>query len=479
MLLVAEQFRSDYLDRAAGLLGSGGFRRLTESGAYFPDCRLASTTFSATGLATISTGAYAEAHGIVADYWYDRGAGRPVSAGIGQILATTLADQVAEANPRNRVFVVGGTQAHASLLAGSSPKQIFHLDAGATFVAEKGGAPAWLASFQRSQAPEHFRNARWFANGARTGASPLRVLSYDGARADEFLALYLASPFSQAAQFAFLRELIEREKLGQGVNADFLCAVLSSMASLGYECGADSPLMREMTIHLDRQIEALLDVLNRAVGAGNYCVVFTGAHGAPPDPGPERRSRMAIAGAVVTQIVNRELSTQLNGPGGAHVYVERYLYPFLYLRLERFRPQNGSLREGRKLAGMAALRVPGVAGYYTADGDCSHTGDWLRRFRNSFHAVRSGDLMLAYQPDYVEDYGAGRGISYGSLYNYDARVPLCLYGPQFHAQTLEFAVEAVDIAPTLARVLGVAAPSSSTGRVLEEALVPINKDERP
>jgi arylsulfatase A-like enzyme len=43
------------------------------------------------------------------------------------------------------------------------------------------------------------------------------------------------------------------------------------------------------------------------------------------------------------------------------------------------------------------------------------------------------------------------------------------YGPQFRAGVFEDAVEAVDIAPTLARLAGTAPPSSSTGRVLAEA----------
>jgi arylsulfatase A-like enzyme len=77
--------------------------------------------------------------------------------------------------------------------------------------------------------------------------------------------------------------------------------------------------------------------------------------------------------------------------------------------------------------------------------------------------------MLAYRPGYVEEYGDGRGISYGSLYNYDTRVPLMLYGPQFRAGTFERPVELIDVAPTLARVAGIPEPASSTGRVLGEA----------
>jgi hypothetical protein len=79
--------------------------------------------------------------------------------------------------------------------------------------------------------------------------------------------------------------------------------------------------------------------------------------------------------------------------------------------------------------------------------------------------------MLAYGPEYVEDYGQGRGISYGSLYNYDSRVPLILFGAPFGADLFEMPVESVDLAPTLARVAGTAWPSSTTGRVLGEALI--------
>jgi hypothetical protein len=115
------------------------------------------------------------------------------------------------------------------------------------------------------------------------------------------------------------------------------------------------------------------------------------------------------------------------------------------------------------------MEHPAVAGFYTVDGYCSSHDAWATRFGNSFHIRRSGDLMISYRPEYVEDFGQGRGISYGSLYNYDTRVPLCLYGPSFRTGVFEQPVELVDVAPTLARVMGVGAPSSSMGRVLSEA----------
>ena len=66
----------------------------------------------------------------------------------------------------------------------------------------------------------------------------------------------------------------------------------------------------------------------------------------------------------------------------------------------------------------------------------------------------------------------GRGISYGSLYNYDVQTPLLFYGSQFRAVTDEDPVDSVDIAPTLARALRVAAPSANAGRVLSGVFAP-------
>src|SRR6266567_3617805 len=95
VLLAAEQFRSDYLSRFSALFGPGGFRRLMEEGSYLPDCRMACSSFSATGLATIATGAYAEAHGIVAESWYDPASRAMIAARAGLTQAATLSDQVA------------------------------------------------------------------------------------------------------------------------------------------------------------------------------------------------------------------------------------------------------------------------------------------------------------------------------------------------------------------------------------------------
>jgi len=443
---------------------------MMEDGAYFPECQMAASTFTSGGLATVSTGAYPQMHGIVADSWYDRAARKPIPAASDALQATTLAEQISAADSNNRIFAVALDSRNAALLGGPNA-ELFHRDATGRFMARgKSENADWLANFNESSSPEKLRNATWFALGKKEGTPPLRTLTYDEAHPDDFLALYWSSPFGQKAQMDMVQQVITQQKLGSGPGVDFLAVALGSLALLGYEVGAGSPLMRELVLHLDQEIQSLLTFLDKGLGPKNYTVAFTGAHGATRDP-DGHRSSLAISGETVAQAINTALSARYDLRDRRGAYVERYLYPFVYLRLNDLEKNYINAREARAVAGQAALSVPGVTGFYTADGDCSHSGDWLRRFRNSFHAVRSGDLMLAYGPEYVEDYGFGRGISYGSLYNYDTRVPLILFGSPFETQEFETTVESVDLAPTLARAAGTAWPSSATGRVLGEALI--------
>src|SRR5260370_28866523 len=108
------------------------------------------------------------------------------------------------------------------------------------------------------------------------------------------------------------------EKLGEDPARDFVPAVLSPMALLGYEVGADSPLMREMALHLDRQIELTLEALKKLPGFG---FAFAAAHGAPGHEG--RR----IKGTAVAPAIDKQLSNAYDVSSRKKRYVERCPYP--------------------------------------------------------------------------------------------------------------------------------------------------------
>lgn len=455
-----EQLRPDLLENLRGRFGSGGLRRLLDQGAYYPSCRHLASTFSASTLATLATGTWPAQHGIVADLWYDRAAHRTVRASDEMLLAPTLSAAVA-ASPRRRSFAIGSDAASARLFAGGAATGLYWMDERCQFTA-RGSMPDWLVAYNRQKPIENFRDVQWRAMDARKSAPPLRVLKYDPARPDDFFALYRSSPFSQMAQFEFLAELVNREKLGQEDSVDFVCLMLGSSARLGYETGAHSPLMEQMVLQLDQHVAFLFEALTRSVGDGQFNIVLAAGHGVAPAPSQEARPRMAVSGEALAQAVQKAFP-QAGGPR-----VEKYVYPFLYLDPATVR----DVEPLRVTAANAAAANPAVAAYYTAGGACPAPPPWNARLRNSFHPQRSGDVMLSYRPEYIEDFGGGRGVSYGSVYNYDVETPLCFWGPQFRAGTREQTVESVDFAPTLARALGVGVPASAIGRVLGEAFDP-------
>jgi arylsulfatase A-like enzyme len=57
--------------------------------------------------------------------------------------------------------------------------------------------------------------------------------------------------------------------------------------------------------------------------------------------------------------------------------------------------------------------------------------------------------------------------THGSPHPYDTQVPILFYGPHWvKPGRVDQRVQVVDIAPTLARILGIPAPSSSEGKPL-------------
>jgi hypothetical protein len=429
-----------------------------EKGTYFHNCLHRASTFSATGVATLATGAWPAQHGIVADRWWESYR-RLVAAADERMLATTLAAEVASDNPNSRVTVIALDRTPAILFAGTPEARLFWMTDEGNF-ATNFDVPEWVAAFNLQRKAEAARNSPWLAVGARPDAPPLRMLNFAPDRPGEFMALYRASPSAQQAQFDFACDLIEHERMGQSGTLDVVCILPGSMERLGYETGARHVLMQQMVLHLDRQMERLFAVLAKMPGEGAYNLALAAAHGAPPEPAPEVRAKMAVRGEDIALAVQKALSSSATGR------VEKYVYPFLYLNTDTVRDPEPF----RLAAARAAMQHPAVAGFFTAGGACSIHNGWEARYRNSFHPVRSGDVMLSYHPEFVESLEQDRGISYGSLYNYDALVPMAFYGPQFRAGEHEQTVEAVDLAPTLARVLGVGPPSSATGRPLAEAL---------
>jgi hypothetical protein len=75
--------------------------------------------------------------------------------------------------------------------------------------------------------------------------------------------------------------------------------------------------------------------------------------------------------------------------------------------------------------------------------------------------------------------GSTEGTDHASPYTYDTHVALAFYGLPFRPGTYRTHAEPIDLAVTLASLLGINAPTHAVGRVLTEALAPSHRAENP
>ncbi|HUE86329.1 MAG TPA: alkaline phosphatase family protein [Vicinamibacterales bacterium] len=98
---------------------------------------------------------------------------------------------------------------------------------------------------------------------------------------------------------------------------------------------------------------------------------------------------------------------------------------------------------------------------------------WLNMFARGYFPGRSGQIFyVPREGDFVVDPNPLYAFMHGSPWRYDAHVPLLFHGPGIIRQgSWSTPVAQQDVAPTLAAILGIAPPATTTGRILQEALL--------
>lgn len=116
------------------------------------------------------------------------------------------------------------------------------------------------------------------------------------------------------------------------------------------------------------------------------------------------------------------------------------------------------------------MRQAGFAGYFTKSqlsrGEIPNT-EIGRRYSHSYSPAGGWYVMGIPSPFVV---GIPKGTDHASPFSYDTHVPLAFYGLAFQTGIYRTHAEPVDLAVTLASLLGINQPAQATGRVLTEAI---------
>ncbi len=459
-------------------------------------------------------------------------AGKPGEKGYSprRLLCSTVGDELRLAdNDRSKVIGISQKNRSAILPAGrrANAAYWFSTDNGniisSTYYFNQ--LPDWVVRFNNRHLADAFFGARWdrlLPNEAeylrRAGKDDVPWENLDKSSADTNFfphvvtggstapdkAFYRAldyTPFSNDMLVALAEEAITNEKLGAGDDTDVLSVGFSANDYVGHRFGPYSQEAMDMTLRVDQQIGKLLDFVDARVGLGNTIVIFTADHGASPIP--EQAALQNLAGrryqkADLLKVAEEGLQARYaRKDRPATDYIQTFsnkneteqglLNSNFYLNRAALQRDGVDLDEAERVLGEAVMKVPGVARYFTRkqlENNSVPSADAVaRRVLHGFYSGRSGDVIIVYEPytiqfDPPDDPTDPRSsATHGSPYSYDTHVPLIIMGRGFAVGKYAQAAAPTDIAPTLAHLLGLEAPSCSVGRVLAEALTNAQKSK--
>src|SRR4029077_9560001 len=165
-----------------------------------------------------------------------------------------------------------------------------------------------------------------------------------------------------------------------------------------------------------------------------------------------------------------ELNEQLAARFGEGIYALGMSYPTIILDRNLIAKKSLEAAQVETAGARIVAGDPGIAMVYTRTQleSGALTGRLGTLVQRAWNRQLSGDLYVVQRPYAM--FGANVA-THGSPYASDTNVPLMLYGaPWIKPGSYGSYTEVVDLAPTLAFLLGTRPPSGSEGRVLTEVL---------
>lgn len=509
VVLVVDQFRADYLTRfekrflpAGQGEKVGGYRYLMQKGAYFPFAQYdVLQCMTGPGHAMILSGTYPYQMGIPLNTWFDRASEQPrycvedssqevvgpmenFKAGKGlspkNFRAETVGDLLKNSGYSSRVVSVALKDRAAILLGGHRADLALWLDSqsfswvSSRYYLSNGKLPAWVEELDRELSQRRGKLYSWKSSGQHTGLTlgvPFKHETTIGSR--ESLSLPLGLELTAQAA----KKAIDQFKLGRGASTDLLALSFSSHDYLGHLYGPNTLEMEEMTVAEDREISSLLNFIRKRMPGGLKDVLFvlTADHGIPPSPSWLKSQRMDAgkidAEEVIERLENR-LTQRFGKPNGGKWIAYQSDLNFYFSQKaiaglpEELRDRRSSVFEDEAKAELA--KTEGGA-FVFGRGDFERRtlppGMFFRNILKTYIPERSGDLVLIPKPFYMVD---DDPVSHMTNYSYDRTVPLIFAGERVKAGVYSTAADVVDLAPTLAFILGMMGPAGAEGRVLNE-----------
>jgi predicted AlkP superfamily pyrophosphatase or phosphodiesterase len=491
-------------------LAPDGFRRFLDKGAWFSDARYGHAfTVTGAGHATMLTGAYPHRTGIIGNDWRDRVTGETVYCAqdeahtyIGHktqkldgtspknLMVETVGDVLKRGDARAKVIAISGKDRGAILPAGKMGVAYMYQASSGHFASSTyymKEHPAWVNTFNNANPANRYFKTAWspllpesaYARSLPDGQSwynpggKLPKVLGEGQEkpGPMFYSSVMASPFGDALSLDFARAAIAGEGLGQDEVPDILSISLSGHDYINHAYSPESRLSHDHVLQLDRLLEAFFRDLDRIVGKDNYIAVLTADHGFSPAPEHSKSLGRNAGRQNVTETlarVNDALAKKFGEAKLARGYSASGILLDGAVIAQKGLPRKAVEDEARRVL----VAEPGIAAAFTRTelenpSSLPAGTPFLAQVRKTWNRERSADVQVLIRNYWLFESRRAFAATHGSPYAQDYTVPILFYGPRWLAGgRIDQTVEVVDIAPTLARFMGVPAPAASEGKVL-------------
>lgn len=498
--IVVSQMRYDYLTRFGHNFSADGFRRMTDHGANCTNARyeyMGNNTPA--GITTILSGANPSSHGIVSDRWLDYTTNEPVYVisdknyyGLGcveilgqyaptRLTASTVGDELKRHSPDSRVISIalepvsgvigGGTMADAAYwfdpFRGNWCTSTYYMDR----------LPNWVDNFNNARSVDSYNRQQWslfHLPSAYVYSERSEILSEADRRSFNFSLNRLfrrkenedysklqITPMGVDLMMEFVKQTIIYESLGKDEHPDILTVTVDPLRFITEIYGTEAMETEDALYRLDANIAGLIEFAEEQVGKGNVLFVLTADHGSSDTFRAESRYPQGLFNVMQFKVlINGFLNTQY----GNGDWVVDYANNNLYLNHRLIFEQGINLGEMQAQVAAFALQFRGVAQATTGTALQSNhfAGGVLQKVQNGYYPKHSGDVLIGLMPGWIEE-GENKVSLAGSVYEYDAHVPLLWYGAGVARETIHTPVCMTCVAPTLARILGISRPDAASG----------------
>lgn len=476
--IAIDQFRPDYLDRWRDQLHGGLGRLLRQGVVYLKGEQDHAITVTAAGHASMmsgrwpySTGIYSNDHG-VEDRDYSLLGSTSAGASPRNFRGTTLFDWLHDAYPQARALSVSRKDRAAILPVGRARQSVFWYSQGrfttSTWYADS--LPDWLERWNSTDPVGHLMGTSWTTlPGINYPEVDARPFEHDGknftfphpipddrARAAHELEY---QPVMDSLTLDVAWHGIRAMNLGGEGHPDFLAISLSTTDAIGHRYGPGSVEIHDQVLRLDRQLDWFLDSLAKVVPGSQMVLSLTADHGVEPYPETDGTGGVSFGSLL------KPLAESLRNDGIADPSISAY--EGLIRADTAALSAHGISVDSTARALAARIRaIKGVRKVFTPRTLPTSSDVDAHRWHNQIPPDVAWLVAVSIDDGWV--FGSGRSAGHGTTNLLDRRVPIIIVAPRIKPRQVDRVVGVVDIAPTVAAIIGVHPTQPLDGVVLPE-----------